>query len=390
MSTTPFITRAEGVSEMAEVLSQAPVVGVDTEFIRETTFFPKIALIQVATDSQSWLLDPVALSTEDLEPFLDVMTDTRILKVMHAAFADQECFYWSYNRIAAPVFDTAVGAALCGYGDNIGLAKLLRDVLRVQMHKGRARVKWLQRPLSKELLHYAQQDVEYLVRLADQMKQWLVEKGRWEWAMEESYIDPTDFDTPADDITHRLAKSGQLDESTYLVLRELVRWREDRARKSNMPRPWVADNEVLIALAKSRPQSVQELRSFRGIGPKEIDRSGETILSAIDAGLKAPKEEANLPARNHLVAEVDSNALDLVKAYLSYLSDRYKIAPRFLLRTGRAADLLMMANKPLEEWVAKEILSQAAVSVIGKDLQDLVCGKLLIGIKGGRVEIVHR
>jgi ribonuclease D len=390
MTQTPFITDARGVADMADVLRESKVIGVDTEFIRETTFFPKIALIQVANHEQSWLLDPVVLSPDDLKPFLDILVDKNILKVLHAAFADQEVLYWAYGITAEPVLDTAVAAALCGYGDNVGLAKLAKDVLRVQLHKGRARVKWLARPLSKELLHYAQQDVEYLVELATRMEEWLRKQGRWEWALEESWVDPLDFDTPPEDIAHRLSKSGQLDETTYLVLQELVRWREDRARRANMPRSWVADNEVLMALARSRPKSVSELRSFRGIGPKEIDRSGETILAAIETGLSIPKHEADLPVRNNAAAEVDSHALDLLKAYMAYLSARYNIAPRFLLRTGRAADLFVLSTAEPSVWVEKEIVSKSASEVIGRDLKDFLSGRLLLGVRNNRVEIVHR
>jgi ribonuclease D len=390
MTETPFITDAAGIDEMVDVIKRADIIGIDTEFIRETTFFPKIALIQVATRDRSWLVDPVVLTKQDLQPFLDVLTDPKVLKVMHAAFADQEVLYWTYGQTAEPVLDTAVAAALCGYGDNVGLAKLVKDVLRVHLHKGRSRVKWLARPLSKELLHYAQQDVEFLVELAGKMEEWLRSKGRWNWALEESFVNPRDFDTPPEDIAHRLAKSGQLDETTYLCLQELVRWREDRARKANMPRSWVADNEVLVALARSRPKTVGELRSFRGIGPKEIDRSGETILRAIDTGTQMPKSEADIPVRNNAAAEVDSHALDLMKAYLAVLSARYEIAPRFLIRTGRLADLIVFANADFKVWVEKDILSQSASEVIGPDLKDFLSGKLLIGLKAGRVELVHR
>jgi ribonuclease D len=390
MQNAPFITLAEDVRKMAEVLKQHSVIGIDTEFIRETTFFPKIALIQVATREQAWLLDPVALDAKDLEPFLAVLYDPQILKVMHAAFADQEVFYWAYGRIAEPVLDTAVAAALCGYGDNVGLAKLSKDVLRVQLHKGRARVKWLARPLSDELLHYAQQDVEFLVELSEKMGEWLKKKNRWEWALEESCVDTAGFDSSPEEIAHRLAKSSQMDETTYLALRELVRWREDRARKANMPRAWIAENEVLTALARSRPKSVAELRAFRGIGPKEVDRSGETILKAIAHALSLPKEQADLPVRHFVPLEVDSYALDLVKAYLAYLSARYEIAPRFLLRTGRAADLILYAKEGPKGWVSRGILSDAASRVIGTDLQNFLEGKILLGLNAGRVDIVRR
>ncbi|MBY0371047.1 ribonuclease D, partial [bacterium] len=210
----PYIDTPEALEDMVEVLRDQSVIAVDTEFIRETTFFPKMALIQVAAADRVWLIDPVALNADALQPFLEILWNPKILKVLHAAFADQECFYWSYGRVAEPVLDTAVAAALSGYGDNVGLAKLTKDVLRIHLHKGRSRVKWLQRPLPRELLQYAQQDVEFLVELGARMEERLRDKGRWEWALEESYVDPKDFDTPPEEIAHRLAKSGHLDETT--------------------------------------------------------------------------------------------------------------------------------------------------------------------------------
>lgn len=387
MQLAPYIDTPRALEEMVEALRGQKVLAIDTEFIRETTFFPKIALIQVATRDRAWLVDPLALDAAALEPFLQILWDPNVLKVMHAAFADQECFYWSYGKVATPVLDTAVAAALSGYGDNVGLAKLTKDVLRIHLHKGRSRVRWLQRPLSKELLQYAQQDVDTLVELAYRMRDRLESKGRWQWALEQSEVDPKDFDTPPEDIAHRLAKSGHLDEVTYLALLELVRWREERARRANLPRAWVAENEVLVALAKARPRSVQELRAFRGIGPKEIDRSGEIILDAIERGERLPRSQANLPVRNLETAEVDSLALDLLKAYLSFLSSRYEIAPRFLLRTGRNAELILYAQQDPREWVERGILSPQASAVIGRDLQDFVRGGLKLGLKDGRVEI---
>jgi ribonuclease D len=387
---SPFVDSPAAIAQMCSVLQKETVIGIDTEFIRETTFFPKIALIQVATRDQTWLIDPLAVTEEDLAPFLSLLTNPDLLKVFHAAFADQEVLYWAYGVNAKPVLDTAVAAALCGYGDNVGLAKLVKDVLKVHLHKGRARVKWLARPLSDELLNYARADVVHLVELSDLMKEWLDKRGRWEWAIEESQTEISAFDTPPDEIAHRLAKSGQIDETTYLALRELVRWREDRARKANLPRAWVAENEVLMSLARARPKSLTELRSFRGIGPKEIDRNGDAILNAISDGVATPKDQAHLPLRNPLTAEVDPLALDLMKAYLSLLSSRYDIAPRFLLRSGRIADLMIAAKEPIQNWVESGILSQNASQVIGKDLKALLGGKLLLGIQSGRVEVVHR
>src|SRR5690349_15169112 len=124
-----LLTTPEEILTLSKTLSEQPMIALDTEFIRESTFYPIIGLIQVASDKESWLVDPLAFRFEELRPFFDVLANPKILKIFHAAQADQECLYTNYGVIAAPSFDTAVAASLCGYGDSIGLSKLLKDVL---------------------------------------------------------------------------------------------------------------------------------------------------------------------------------------------------------------------------------------------------------------------
>lgn len=383
-----LITTPEPVAEMASRIRGKTRVGIDTEFIRETSFFPKIALIQVATDEESWLLDPTRLSKEDLAPLLEILVDKNILKILHAAFADQECLYWSYNTLAEPVLDTAVAGALTGYGENVGLAKLLKEILHINLPKGRARVKWLARPLPRELLLYAEQDVAHLVELGDRLSEKLKSLGRLEWAIEESRLGPNVFEVPPDEMALKMARNGQMEPQTFCVLRELVHWREERAKSANMPRGWIADNEVLISLAKSRPASLDELRSFRGLSPKEIDRNGARILDAIQRGKEAPREDLNLPQRQPIPSDHEDHALDLLKAYVAFLAAQHEIAPRFLLHSSRSLALLQNSDKTEEEWVRLGILSNASRSLVGGDLKALLSGHRGLILRHGKVEIL--
>jgi ribonuclease D len=388
MKTPHLIQDAAAVAEMAGNIRGKNRLGIDTEFIRETSFFPKIALIQVATDTQSWLLDPTRLSKEDLQPLLAILADASVLKIMHAAFADQECLYWSYGMVAQPVLDTAVAGALCGYGDNVGLAKLLKEILQVSVPKGRSRVKWLARPLPRELLVYAEQDVAYLVALGEALLARLSSRGRVDWAIAESYLDASAFEVSPEELAMKMARNGQMDPGTYLVLRELVRWREERARTANMPRGWIADNEVLVALAKSRPARIDELRSFRGLSAKEVDRNGERILEAIRRGKEAPREEVHLPSRAPIPSEHEDHALDLLKAYVAYLAARHAIAPRYLLHSSRALALLQNPEKTAAEWVELGILTPPAKELVGDELKALLSGNRALVLRGGKVEIL--
>jgi ribonuclease D len=385
----PLISHRDAIREMAETLRRETIIAIDTEFIRETTFYPKVALIQVATRDETWLVDPVEATPEDLQPLLDVLKDPGILKVMHAAHSDQECFHTAYGMTLTPVIDTAVCAALIGMGDNLGLGRLLKDLMNLNLPKGRARARWLARPLSDELLDYAEQDVAHLVRLGEILIEKLKAKDRFDWALEESVVDAAQFDPTPLDMAKRVAKSGQVDWNYFPVLVELFAWREDRARHADLPRGWVADNETLVALSKVRPKSIDELRSFRGLKPKEVDRSGNHILDAVKRGLATPRDSYPKVSRTPVPhGEKEELIVDLLQSYVSFLASQHEIANRFLLSSNKAFSAVMHADKPIEAWIADGILSPQAAKLIGEDLKALLSGKRALAVRKGRVEIL--
>lgn len=388
MPKTPrLIQDPREIADVARALEAAPFVGIDTEFIRETTFFPKIALIQLSTEKAAWLLDPTTMGNKDLEPVLETLKNPSILKLMHAAYADQECLYWAYGFVAEPVLDTAVAAALTGYGDNVGLGKLLRDVLGVSLPKGRARVKWLARPLPAELLQYAEQDVLHLVPLARTLEEKLKRLNRWDWAMEESLVPILAFETPPEETAKRMAKSGHLDAATFPVLVELLRWREGRARSANMPRAWVADNETLIALAKVRPGTIEQLKSFRGLHGREVERSGKAILDAVKLGKEKEPDPSMMFTRSAPVEREDHLA-EFIRTYVSFLADKHAIALRYLINTGKAHALANAEVGDSKKWVEEGILSRHAAELIGPEIEALLSGRRGLILKNGRVEIL--
>jgi len=380
-----LITTGEALETAVAVLAKEPVIGVDTEFIRETSFYPRIALIQLASRDQTFLVDPTVLQKKDLGPLLDLLIEPTVLKVFHASHADQECLFWSYGIVAKPVLDTSIAAALCGMGDSIGLQKLLREVLGVYVSKGRARAKWLARPLSPELLHYAEQDVAHLVSLCSRMKEILERHQRWDWALEESEAEPTHFDVSPQEMASKMARGAHL-EKEQAVLTELVSWRENRAKEANLPRGWIADNEVLIALARSQPKSLEELKTFRGIHSKEVERSGSVILEAITKGKKAEVEKTPEPKKE--IPRIDSHAVNLIETYLAFLATRDEIMPRYLMNNHQTTQILYHLDKPKEQWVEMGILSAQAAKLIGDDLKALFSGKRALRIENKRLSVV--
>jgi ribonuclease D len=364
------------------------MIGLDTEFIRETTFFPKIALIQVSTADRTWLVDPLALSKDDMAPLLEIFRDKNILKILHAAFADQECLYWSYGIVAEPVLDTAVAAALLGFGDSIGLGALLKDVLKVQVPKGRARVKWLERPLPRELVQYAEQDVAHLIPLGRKLLDELGKRGRVDWAIDESVVPASSFDVPPEEMALRVARGGQWDRVALGRLVALFRWRERRAKTANLPRPWVASNEVLVSLARVAPHSLEQLRVFRGLNAKEVERQGNAILDAIQVGEQSPVEPPPAPERGGRLKDSEELVLELLRAYVTFLAAEHEVVPRLLLSAPQAVALVRAARKDPRGWVEAGVMSPEAARLIGEDLAALLGGHRALGVRGGKLAIL--
>ncbi len=389
----PLKTPAE-ITELAAELSKHSIIAFDTEFIRENTFYPSVELIQVATREQSWLVDAQAFRGKNapgLRPLLDVFENPKILKILHAAQGDQECLYTSYEVVAKPSFDTAVGAALCGFGDGIGLGNLLKAVLDVNLKKGHARTNWAARPLPAQLIEYAHADVEFLVTAAENLISRLETVGRKEWALELSakWEDVALYQPDPVGLAQKLAKSGRMDQKTFATLVELMKWREDRVRSLNLPRRWIADDQVLLDLANVKPKDLDHLAAFRGLNKGEMKVSGEKILEAIRNGAdsKDTKRPAETARMEHASGE-ESQTLDLMKTYLGILADRERIAMKHLLTAGQLLPLLREKVSHPDEWVAKKLLSAESARLIGGELLALLQGRRALSVDGKKIKIV--
>jgi ribonuclease D len=407
-----FVNTPPQIEELARVLRQAKFVAFDTEFIRETSFYPIVEIIQIATDTDSWLVDAQAFGGRKagtqggdrndgadkrglqakaaLAPLLDIFRDPNILKIGHALQGDQECLYTSFGVIASPSVDTAVAASLCGYGDNIGLANLLRAVMHVNLGKGHARTNWSVRPLPHQLVEYAHADVIYLVELWKKLEEELLKLNRRDWALRASakLEDKRLYQADPEGLAEKLASGGRIDKRTYAVLRELVKWREERVRQLNLPRRWIADDNVLIDLAKVRPQDLNHLAAFRGLSKGELKNSGQQILDAIVRGSQAADIKVPSKPREEPPSAEESQAMDLFRAYLGILADSNRIALRHLVTSSSFLAILRSRDRSPAELIEKGLLSEDAGRLIGQDIVDFVNGKRALSINEGRVKVI--
>ena len=402
-----LLSTAAEIIELVKVLEQHEVIAFDTEFIRESTFFPIVEIIQVATETESWLVDAQAFKknfrTGDphsydpaIQPLLDIFTNPKILKIVHAAQGDQECLYTSFGVVAKPSLDTAVAASLCGYGDGVGLGKLLKGVLNITLDKGHSRTNWFARPLPDQLVEYAHADVKFLVELGKQLLAQLEPLGRKNWGLELSgrWENVALYQADVEGITQKLARGGRLDKKAYPILRDLVKWREDRVRQLNLPRRWLADDHVLINLAQVRPKDLGHLSTFRGLNKGELKQSGEAILAILRRVVdpsEIPAQKSTAPREPKILppTQEETQVLDLMRCYLGILADQHKIAAKHLMTTDKLLSLVRHEIATPADLVSLDILSPEAAQLIGAEFIAMVQGKRALLMKGCRIEVLN-
>ncbi|HEV7270990.1 ribonuclease D [Pseudoxanthomonas sp.] len=267
-------------------------IGLDTEFVRERTFWPQLALVQIALDDDVLLVDPLAPSmTDALRPWL---LDTSITKVMHSASEDLVTFKVACDALPTPLFDTQIAAAIAGVAAGIGYQKLVERVTGVVLPKGETRSDWMRRPLSDAQLHYAADDVRYLFAIHDTLQAQLAAQGRQAWVEEDCarFVDNAAHDE-GERWPHLSMRSAQfLDADEQRRLVRLLRWREAQARASDKPRSWILDNELAVALARTSPEDKGALLRVFDSHPKAPRKLADAVWQAFVTPLD---DEASMP-----------------------------------------------------------------------------------------------
>lgn len=382
-----FVNSRSQLVEIVSCLATQPIVAFDTEFIREKTFFPQLGLIQIASQEEAWLIDPLALSVSDLDPLLAVLTDANVLKVAHAVEQDQECLYHHCGVLASPVLDTSIAAGLTGHGEQIGLAALLQELLQVRLTKGHTRTNWLQRPLSTVMADYALADVAYLVAAAEKLLDELDQRGRRKWAFDLSatYAEPQRYEMGIGALAQRLATGKRLDELEYTVLLNLVEWREKWARKADRPRQWLVDDKVLVGLARAMPTKPEDLTQFRGLSFKPGSSFAAGLIQAIRRGLETAPESQVSPPRTLRPKTNEVPALNLLKCFLTQLASNHGVAVRYLVNSDTLLLLLRGNFKTCEELQNTGLLRAATVDLFGERIIGFLNGQIGLKLSSGKV-----
>ena len=288
----PYVTDQRALEALCHTLRQSPRLALDTEFVGEDTFIPRLELIQVATATTAAVIDfPAVQASGSLDIFWELICDVKIEKIVHAGRQDLDLFAIHAGQIPKPFFDTQIAAAMVGYGAQIAYANLVQRLHGTKLAKAHTFTNWSARPLSDDQIAYALEDVEFLLSIHTYLQDRLSTLGRLEWVSEEFARLETAVGEKSREPQERYQRIrgwDTLKPKGAAVLRELAAWREAEARRRNVPRGRVMRDEVLLQLARHPPKSVIELRGLRGLHSSEVDRHGGQLLATIISALALP------------------------------------------------------------------------------------------------------
>ncbi|WP_439471279.1 ribonuclease D [Brevundimonas sp.] len=377
------ITTTEALQEFCARLANEPFITVDTEFMRETTYWPKLCLIQAASPTHAAIIDPLAEGL-DLEPFLALMRDESILKVFHAARQDVEIFV-KLGAMPKPMFDTQVAAMAAGFGDQVSYEALVRQMIRQEVDKGSRFTDWARRPLSEAQLVYALGDVTHLAALYPKLRDRLQKDGRLEWVMAEmgDLTDPALYDTDPEKAWRRL-KPKKFSAKYLAPFVAAAVWRERAAQERDQPRGRILKDEAIDEIATQAPtdpDAFNRLRSVpKGFGASRLGLELSAELKRVMADPEAHAPKLERPAHNQ---PAPPSVVELLKVLLKAKSDNAGVATKLI---ANVADLEKIA---LDDNANVEALKGWRRQLFGEDALKLKRGEIALVLNGPRVEVVE-
>ena len=375
-----LITTTEGLEAACDRLARHPFVTVDTEFLRETTFWPVLCVIQLASDEEAIAIDAMAEGL-DLQPVLRLMADEGVVKVFHAARQDLEIFWKLAGVLPTPLFDTQVAAMVCGYGDQASYSELAQSVCKVAIDKSSRFTDWARRPLAEAQVEYAIADVTHLREIYKALSRELKATGRRSWLEDEMKVltSPATYEQHPERAWERY-KSRARKPRDLAVLMELAAWRESEAQARDVPRSRVLKDDVLIGLALAAPRSVEALANLRAF-PRGMERSraGGEILQAVERGLaRDPKALPKIDRERRNGANVGAT-VELLKVLLRQVSDESGVASKLIATVD---DLEAIAS---DDGADVSALSGWRRKLFGQRALELKHGRLALTVEHGKV-----
>jgi ribonuclease D len=377
------IETTEDLAAFCAGLAQERYVTVDTEFLRETTYYPKLCLVQVAGTHDAALIDPLAPGI-DLAPFLALMANESVLKVFHAARQDVEIILRLSGHVPKPIFDTQIAAMVCGFGDQVGYEAIARKLANAQIDKSSQFTDWSRRPLTQKQMAYALSDVTHLRTVFEALEKHIAASGRMSW-LEGELADLADGQSYVVDPAQswRRIKARIQSKKQQAALMEVAAWREREAQSRDVPRGRVIKDEAVAEIAIQVPQSREDIQQLRLLGKGNADRSiTDGILNAVKSALASDLEKIPSPRqKGDEMTPAQEAAAEVLRLALKIVSDNEGIAPKLLSNSAEIDQLAI--NDEADVAVLKGWRREA----FGEIALDLKHGRAVIGLKDGRAEI---
>lgn len=379
-----YIANQEALEAFVERARCSSVLAIDTEFLREKTYYAKLCLLQMATDDEVAIVDPFAV--RDLTPIACLLEDEGIVKLFHAGGQDLEIIYREIGVLPRPVFDTQIAAALLGHTQQIGYGALVNSLCGVSLKKSDSFTDWSRRPLQDSQLDYAADDVLYLPEVYRTMVERLEEKGRLAWLRNdfEELSNPARYEEDPRLRYKRLKRVNQLSRRQMSAARELAAWREVEAQHRDVPRKWILTDEQIVEACRRDPRSIDDLFMVRGIKERVTTRDARAIVSIMAKGMALPESEwpeLDRAAKNE--PNVDAE-IDLMNALVRLRARENDIAMQTLASHG---DLAMVARGYTE---GVDVLKGWRRAIVGEELLDLLAGKITLSLGPDGLEVARR
>ena len=378
-----LITKNDALREFCTRSSEAEFVTVDTEFLRDKTYWPILCLVQLGGPDEAAAIDAMADGL-DLAPLFELMRDSSVLKVFHAGRQDFEIFFRQMGELPNPVFDTQVSAMVCGFGDSVGYETLVSQLLQKSIDKTMRFTDWGHRPLSEKQLNYALGDVTHLREVYEKLRDKLEKNKRYHWVAEEMahlnnpaiyQIDPRE--------TWRRLKVRSTKPKFLAILQEVAALREEEAQRRDIPRNRVLRDDALTEIATHAPKTLDDLSSLRALHQGQAGGAmGEAILAAIDRGNKMKNADFPVPARHRTLGTKNGPATDLLKVLLKVKCDAHGVAQKLIANSDDIEAIAQDDNadvRALQGWRR---------DIFGNDALALKHGRLAMTANGSKIQVV--
>ncbi|MDP2903785.1 MAG: ribonuclease D [Methylovulum sp.] len=384
MTTINYINTPEKLAAVCGQIKKAEWLALDTEFLREKTYYPKFCLLQIATPDWVACIDPIALP--ELDTLFDAIYNPAIVKVFHSCRQDLEIFYQLTGKLPTPIFDTQVAAPLLGFQDNPGYAMLVSSLLNINLSKAHTRADWSKRPLTEAQIEYAADDVIYLCQIYQLVLQKLTALGRADWLKSDfaELSNPAIYQADPEKAWQKIKGKNKLTGKQLSIIQTLAQWREKMAQAEDRPKSWLMRDELLFDIAKLQPETVGDLTNVRGISERTVNRYGKELCQLITAAKNRTPIPLHEKGRAAKKTQQQEAILDILTALVRIRAEENALNPS-ILASRKDLEVLLMDDDD-----ECPLLHGWRYSMAGKELVGLLKGELLLGIQADRLAIINK